>query len=673
MPGTARRGIRGALAAAGLAVAGTLIVLPVLVALAGPAQGAVAGCAGPATGRYAEKVLSDHPVAFYRLADSGRALCDGSGHGLDGSYAGSGVSHGEPGPPVPGGGAAITTDGTARPATSTAQHTIAAGQDFTLEGWFRSSVRQDQMIVAIGQAGNHQMAGIGPWANGEQGPGSYATFDMHDGTHSADTAGLGIDLYDGHWHYLAGVYQASTITVTLYVDGRHLASQTDTLADTPAPSPIRIGWWVDTFYNQPFTGSLADVAVYPSALSAADVAAHARHGETEGSGLTHLPTPAEAFDNPGEVLASVAIAAAGTAFVAFPATLFNLTFEENHATIAGWAERLRRRPRALLRALLRPLRRRAARPEARPAAAVPAVSWRRELLPFATVVLVGGLLGALLDERFGVNVFSLELFAAVTLAILAGAGVTGVVLDVYHRRGHGPITRHLRAFPLGLVVAAVCVLLSRLVGFEPGYLYGVVCGIAFDRALSRREAGRVAVLSTLTVLIVSVLAWFAWVPVHRAADGPGSFALLVVLDYFLAALFVAGIVGSTIGLLPLRFLPGATIWRANRWVWIGLFVLTLFALVDCVVRSPDAQLADHSPLWLTIALVVVFGGASIAFREYFAHRWRVEHGVRLTGWRDFLRDMIGGRPGEEGDVVSVAGGALAMVDETEPPAQPAST
>jgi virginiamycin B lyase len=334
------------------------------------------------------------------------------------------------------------------------------------------------------------------------------------------------------------------------------------------------------------------------------------------STATSLPTPARAFGNAAVVVTSVALAVGGTLFITFPAQLFNLTFQENYPTIAAWLARRRGRRRG-----------RAATP-------------RRRRLTFAAVIAVGALFGALLDPGFGRSWSSATSWLATALALLAAASVIGAVTSVYHRRAGHPERPYPLALPLGLAVAAACVLVSRLASFQPGYLYGVVCVFAFRRTLTTREQGHVATVSTLTTLVVSVIAWLLWLPVSHAATQPGAWFGAVLVDDFLAAIFVSGLVGSAIGLLPLRFLAGGAIRQWRPVVWASLFSLAMFGVIDVLLRSPVSPGAGHAPLLTTVVLFVVFGGVAVAFREYFARRWRAEHGVTVRGFRAWARDLL---------------------------------
>jgi hypothetical protein len=224
-------------------------------------QPAVAAPPCNANSEYSKLVLAEHPVAYYPLSDSGpTALCDASATGNAGSFAPTGIAFQQPGP-ARDGSLAVTADGTVNPATSDAPYGIASPHDFTLEGWFKTSKKQDEVIVGIGQPSTRMMAGIGPWTTNAASTDAI-TWDMYNGAFSVDAGKLGIDVYDGNWHYVVGSYEAAGQLATLYLDGRLLASGQQ--PDNPAPSQIRIGWWVDTLNNQPFNGSLAEIAIMTS-------------------------------------------------------------------------------------------------------------------------------------------------------------------------------------------------------------------------------------------------------------------------------------------------------------------------------------------------------------------------------------------------------------------------
>jgi hypothetical protein len=261
------------------------------------------------------------------------------------------------------------------------------------------------------------------------------------------------------------------------------------------------------------------------------------------------------------------------------------------------------------------------------------------------VLVVGVLFGSLRDPRFGWNLTTVESFVAVAVATVTGIAIRGVVTGVYYRRRVSASSARLRALPLGLVVAGACVAISRLAGFQPGYLYGVVCSVMFLGRLTARDEGRLAGLITIAIVATSVIAWLLWVPISGGAAQPGAFAGVVVLDDFLASTFTGGLVGTMIGLLPLRFLPGYSLKQWSTPVWAMTFAAVLFGVVDILLLSSRSTGPNRAPLLTTLVLFVLFAAATILFREYFARRWRAAHGVVVRGFRAHARDLLTRRSG----------------------------
>jgi virginiamycin B lyase len=381
---------------------------------------------------------------------------------------------------------------------------------------------------------------------------------------------------------------------------------------------------------------------------------------SESTISSSLPTPVQAFSSGAAVVAGVAASAGALLFVTFPSNLFNLTFRENYSEIREWLLRLvmpvtrwrRRAVRSAGDAAARPGERAGAEEDGRvavgEAAAGPsrgreperAQSRRRELAVFAAVVLVGAALGSLLDPRFGSGIGSLYTYIAVALAIFAGAAIPAWVTWAYHRGRRAETGWHLQALPAGLAVAAVCVLISRLTSFQPGYLYGIICGVAFSARTTTAQKGHLVALSSLSTVVVSVLAWLAWVPAHSAASGAGAAFAPVILADFLASVFVSGLVGTVISLLPLRFLPG---WDLHRWhlgAWLGCFGLATFGVIE-VLLIPHTAGRSHAPLVTSLVLLVLFGGVSIGLREWFAARRRHAEGRDgMLSFRQRVRELL---------------------------------
>ncbi len=193
---------------------------------------------------------------------------------------------------------------------------------------------------------------------------------------------------------------------------------------------------------------------------------------------------------------------------------------------------------------------------------------------------------------------------------------------VYRSLSHHETGWYLEAIPSALIVAAVCVLVSRLTHFQPGYLYGVLGGAVFIAALDRRGEGRAEVTASVVALGLALVAWVVFEPVAHAATKPSAGYPTLALDSLLACLFIGGLEGMLFGLVPLRFLPGA---RIKNWSWVAWAVLTavvvyLFVHVLLMPESGYLGRSTAASVTTTIVLFVAFGVASALFWGYF--RWR---------------------------------------------------
>jgi hypothetical protein len=266
------------------------VVLATLVAVLAFAPGAALAQVRPSSGGgecdqlvdpYAQTVAADTPLVYYALDESsGTTICDYAGND-SGSYASSGVTYGVAGPlagdPTQTAvSAAGGTPGGNPVGTVPAQTGLSGNHSFTLEGWFDgTSAAPDQVLVAL-NGGSTDGLTIWP-THCHSGSDVYIGLDEHGTDNCWDAqSSSGIDVLDGHWHYLAVTYDAASGQVDAYVDGHDLGSQPLNPSATIAFSDpaVLLGGWTDTTVNQPFSGAMAQVAIYGSALSAGAISGH---------------------------------------------------------------------------------------------------------------------------------------------------------------------------------------------------------------------------------------------------------------------------------------------------------------------------------------------------------------------------------------------------------------
>lgn len=215
---------------------------------------------------YRDAVLSDGPIAYYRLAEnSGTVARDETGN-HDGTYAGS-IDFNQPGPAasIP----SVRFKGSAHvAANSVATLPVGTFASYTLEAFVASEVPADTSSFFLNFAGVNGGGGPSLWIDDATRTFRYSRFSVLDCTKPIGTT----------WHHLA--VTATGTTVSLYLDGAFDDSDTfSTIA--PERGAFTIGTTFSAgadggapYYGTSFQGRLAEVAVYGNALSAARIAAH---------------------------------------------------------------------------------------------------------------------------------------------------------------------------------------------------------------------------------------------------------------------------------------------------------------------------------------------------------------------------------------------------------------
>ena len=244
----------------------------------------------------------------------------------------------------------------------------------------------------------------------------------------------------------------------------------------------------------------------------------------------------------------------------------------------------------------------------------------------ALFTLLAAVLYGFLDPGFGFSFGSLATFLGMLVGIVLVTAAFAIPVVLAHRSLGD--RWQLKVVPVSLLIGVACVLLSRLTGFQPGYLYGLLIGLAFARELTATDEGRATALSAAAMLVVALLAWLGLGALPEG-DGFG----LVVARTSLAALMVAGLEGVVFGLLPMRFLPGEPLYAWNRIPWGTLLAIGAFAFFHILINPASGYLSDTSrtPLFTVIALLAGFSLVSVAFWAWFRFRnapqAETEHGA----------------------------------------------
>jgi hypothetical protein len=161
----------------------------------------------------------------------------------------------------------------------------------------------------------------------------------------------------------------------------------------------------------------------------------------------------------------------------------------------------------------------------------------------------------------------------------------------------------------------VCVIVSRLADFQPGYLYGLIVGFAFTREIAKLDEGRLEGVATAVGLAGSVVAWLLLGAVRESSSGFSGIAM----ETALATVVVAGLEAALFGMMPLRFLPGERVRAWNQRFWMALVGVAAFAFFHILLNPSSGYLAEseRSSMATVVGLLIVFGIGSVAFWAFF--------------------------------------------------------
>ena len=212
---------------------------------------------------YSSEVLADSPVGYWRLEEtSGTTASDSSGNARDGLHVNTPTLN------VAGaydGSVGVDYNGSSE-RTTVADHAVFSADatgGLTVEAWVKSG-NVSASIVSKGASANYEWdLWIDGSGFGQFSVGNLTTFD------ALGQVTLG-DINDSAWHHVVGVID--NLAVMCYLDG--VLVDSDTLSGTPTAGSAGVFIANRADFAKPLSGTVDDVAVFPSALSAARILAH---------------------------------------------------------------------------------------------------------------------------------------------------------------------------------------------------------------------------------------------------------------------------------------------------------------------------------------------------------------------------------------------------------------
>ena len=138
--------------------------------------------------------------------------------------------------------------------------------------------------------------------------------------------------------------------------------------------------------------------------------------------------------------------------------------------------------------------------------------------------------------------------------------------------------------PLSLVLVAAAVVFTRMTGFEPGIIFGLVAGVGFAALVGRAAEARASMAPLAYGAAVAIIAWGAY---HLVNEATGTTAVFVAEA--LSAMAVAGLAALPIALFPVPSDAGRHRVRVEpTGCWLGCYAFGLFGFFVVLLPTPYA-------------------------------------------------------------------------------------
>ena len=309
-----------------------------------------------------------------------------------------------------------------------------------------------------------------------------------------------------------------------------------------------------------------------------------------------LPTIFDVQIAPWKFAASGGLAAAFVLLAALPAELLESTLSENYGRAFRWLEPARRRVRKIQSRRLR--------------------LFNNQWLGSAFTVGVAAFILGFAEPDYGLTSSSLKTFVALFLSLYLLNVVVGAV-KISVAKNRLTLPGRLIPMPGALVVAALSVLVSRVMHISPSLLFGLVVGVSFARIQSKEIEGKLALVGVSSILGLGLVSWLGFSLVEALSGDTTSF-LPGLLEETLAATALESLSVLLVGLLPFTYLEGKALHDWDQRIWAATYFVCAAAFVFIAVPMGASWETSQEPVttWLAICVgfAIISVGAWAAFR-----------------------------------------------------------
>ncbi len=417
-----------------------------------------------------------------------------------------------------------------------------------------------------------------------------------------------LELVDGHGEYQMGEWgdicgqvfwavqgpmtvDADADGITIHRDGRGTADD----ACLGAAAGL-----VEISFTGLITGTVSggDACVLDSSCPAGVIVSPDQSGADDPGTLSTLPTVADSA-RPSNILWAIGFTVVLVLLVAFPTHLLNTAAEHGTDRFSAWWSRVRPKKRGL------------------PPAIEKLSGW-----PLAIAgVVVASVISAFVDPRFGLDAGgSFRILGSILLAFILDVAVGWLLLLLFLRRTMPDAKARLRFAPASLLLVLAAVVFSRITGFQPGIVFGLVAGVVIGGALATASKARVALIGLGYSFAIGLIAWIVYTIVV-AVSGPGASAGALFVQETLSAIAIGGMAVLPVALFPLRGMTGYDIFLWNRIVWGIAYAIGLIGFFFVLLPMPFAWQGVPLELGVWVGLYLLYAVIAVAIWAVVTRPW----------------------------------------------------
>jgi hypothetical protein len=422
------------------------------------------------------------------------------------------------------------------------------------------------------------------------------------------TQGRQLELVDGHGEFQMEEWgdiceaifwePAGPMVVDADADGITIVRSGEGTANDPCLGPAAGLATISTTATITGTVSGGNACVLDGSCAAGEPVISGQSGADDPGTLSTLPTVATSA-RPSNILWAIGFAVVLVLLVAFPTHLLNTAAEHGTDRFSTWWTQKRTTNRSL------------------PPAIEKLSGW-----PLAIAgVVVASIISAFVDPRFGQDAGgSLRILASILLAFILDVALGWVLLLLFLRRTMPDAKARLRFAPASLLLVAAAVVFSRITGFQPGIVFGLVAGVVIGATLATAAKARVALIGLGYSFAAGLLAWIVYTIV-TAGSGPADSAGALFLQETLSAVAIGGMAVLPVALFPLRGMTGYDIFNWNRIVWGIAYGLGLIGFFFVLMPMPFAWQGVPLEVGVWVGLYLAYAVAAVAIWAFVTRPW----------------------------------------------------